>query len=221
MVGHHGRNRPDPAPGSPKPAARGGFTIVDKARTLLIATGIQKGRPAESGVPRFIISMHHITSALQEFDANLPEVSVLADRLKIAKRLWRATADDGEDLGFEVAAPLKSGDVVWQSPTARYVIRQAAEPLLEIPLDPKPEEAAITGWAVGNMHFVIEAQPTRLLAEDDPTLRQALERFGIHYHEIVDVFQPHRFAASAAGHGHGHSHNHDHSHDHGHAHHHH
>jgi urease accessory protein len=165
--------------------------------------------------------MHHITAALLESDSNLPEVSIKADRLKIAKRLWRAQAADGEDFGFEVESPLKHGDVVWQTSSARYVICQNPEPLLEIPLDPNPEEAAITGWAVGNMHFVIEAQPTRLLAADDPALRQALDRFGIHYHEIADVFQPHRFAA-AAGHGHGHHHDHSHSHspEHGHAHHH-
>lgn len=165
--------------------------------------------------------MHHISTALLDSDSNLPEVPIEADRLKIAKRLWRAQAADGEDFGFEVEEPLKHGDVVWQSATTRYVIRQTPEPLLEIPLDSKPEEAAITGWAVGNMHFVIEAQPTRLLAADDPVLRQALDRFGIHYHETVGVFQPHRFTASAAGHGHAHSHEHDHPHEHGHAHHHH
>jgi urease accessory protein len=166
--------------------------------------------------------MHHITAALSDSDSTLPEISIHADRLKIAKRLWRAQATDGEDFGFEVEAPLKHGDVAWQSETNRYVIRQTPEPLLEIPLDPNPEDAAITGWAVGNMHFVVEAQPTRLLAADDPALRQALDRFGIHYHETIEVFQPHRFAASAAGHGpsHDHDHAHSHSHEHGHTHHH-
>lgn len=164
--------------------------------------------------------MHHITAAIRDFDSSLPEISIEADRLKISKRLWRATATDGEDFGFEVETPLKHGDVVWQSASARYVIRQSPEALLQIPLPSAPDEAAVTGWAVGNMHFVVEAQPTRLLAEDDPGLRQALERFGIHYHETIDVFQPHRFAAAVSDHGHGHSHSHHHPHDHGHAHHH-
>jgi urease accessory protein len=167
--------------------------------------------------------MHHITAALSDSNSTLPEVAIEADRLKIAKRLWRAKAADGEDFGFEVVVPLKHGDVVWQSETNRYVIRQTPEPLLDIPLQPNREDAAITGWAVGNMHFVVEAQPTRLLAADDPALRHALDRFGIAYNETIEVFQPHRFAASAAGNGHSHDHGHGHSHsnEHGHAHQHH
>jgi hypothetical protein len=31
----------------------------------------------------------------------------------------------------------------------------------------------VLGWIVGNLHFVIEAQAERLLAPDDPALRQA------------------------------------------------
>ena len=99
---------------------------------------------------------------------------------------------------------------------AQYVIRQQPEPVLEIPLDLKADAAAAIGWAVGNLHFPIEAQPTRLLAPDDSGLRQALDRLGIHYHAITEVFQPHRFAGSLAGHGH-HPH-HDHAHGHGHHH---
>jgi urease accessory protein UreE len=68
------------------------------------------------------------------------------------------------------------------------------------------------GWAVGNLHFAIEAQAPRLLAPDDPALRQSLDRLGVHYQESVDVFQPHRFTGSLAGHGHAHHHGHTHHH---------
>jgi len=158
--------------------------------------------------------MQLVHAPLAAFDAALPEIAVRVDRQKLAKRLWRAVAVDGIELGFEVEAPLRHCDVVWASDKARYVIRQEPELVLEIPLDVKPDAAAVIGWAVGNLHFAIEAQETRLLAPDDPGLRQALDRMHIHYHEVVEVFQPHRFAGSLDGHGHAHGHEHGHHHHH-------
>jgi urease accessory protein len=148
--------------------------------------------------------MQLVRAALVEFDAGLPVVAIPAERRKLAKRLWRGTAEDGTEFGFETDSPLRDGDVVAASASARYVLRQAPEPLLEIPLDVAPDAAAVIGWAVGNLHFPIEAQPARMLAPDDPGLRQSLDRLGIHYHAAVSVFQPHRFAGSLIGHGHDH-----------------
>jgi urease accessory protein len=149
--------------------------------------------------------MHLIRAALTPFDDRLPEVAVRADRQRLSKRLWRAKADDGTEFGFEVELPLRDGDVVWTTAEFSYVMRQEPEPVLEIPLDVEPDAAAVIGWAVGNLHFPVEAQPGRLLAPDDPALRQALERLGIHYHFATEVFQPHRFAGTLVGHGHGHA----------------
>jgi urease accessory protein len=148
--------------------------------------------------------VHLVHAPLPSFDPVLPEVAVRVDRQKLAKRLWRAAAEDGAEFGFEGETPLRNGDVVWTDDKARYVVRQEPEPLLEIPLDVKPDAAAAIGWAVGNLHFAIEAQTARLLAPDDPGLRQVLDRMHIHYHEVVEVFQPHRFSGSLAGHGHHH-----------------
>jgi urease accessory protein len=152
--------------------------------------------------------MQLVRAALAVFDEGLPAVAVPVDRRSLAKRLWRGTAEDGEEFGFEVEAPLRDGDVVAASKSARYVLRQAPEPLLEIPLDVAPDAAAVIGWAVGNLHFPIEAQPARILAPDDTGLRQSLDRLGIHYHGIEAVFQPHRFSGSLIGHGHGHGEHH-------------
>ena len=132
----------------------------------------------------------------------LPAIPIAVDRRQLAKRLWRATADDGTEFGFELASPLAHGDAVFATATARYVIRQLPEPVLEIPLPQSPDAAAVTGWAVGNLHFPIEAQPARLLAPDDTALRQSLERMGIAYRAINEVFRPHRLAADAAPHSH-------------------
>ena len=132
----------------------------------------------------------------------LPEIPIAVERRQLAKRLWRASAADGTEFGFELASPLAHGDAVFATATARYVIRQLPEPALEIPLPQSPDAAAVTGWAVGNLHFPIEAQPHRLLAPDDTALRQSLERMGIAYRAINEVFRPHRLAADAAPHSH-------------------
>lgn len=142
--------------------------------------------------------MELIRGPLASADPRPTAITIRVDRLQLAKRLWRGRADDGTDFGFELAAPLQHGDVVWATAQTRYVIQQLAEPVLEVALDPKPEAAAVLGWIVGNLHFVIEAQATRLLAPDDPALRQALERLGISFRATSEVFQPHRLAATVA-----------------------
>jgi urease accessory protein len=164
--------------------------------------------------------MHLVRAPLTPSGEARTEIAIPVDRQKLAKLLWRGAAADGTDFGFELAAPLRHGDIVWQTADSRYAVRQAPEPVLEIPLDVTPDAAAFIGWAVGNLHFAIEAQPSRLLAPDDTGLRQSLDRLGIHYHEAVEIFQPHRLAGNLIGHGHDHGHRHDpaHGHDHGHHH---
>lgn len=124
----------------------------------------------------------------------LPEVAVRADRITLAKRLWRGVADDGVELGFELAAPLKNGEVVLETSAARYVIRQHPEPVVEIPLDVAPSAAAGIGWAIGNLHLELQAEPARLLAADEPAVRQLLERLKVPYRQTTAVFRPGRFA---------------------------
>lgn len=131
-------------------------------------------------------------------------VAVRADRLKLAKRRWRAQADDGVEFGIDVETPLQDGDAIWATETARYVLRQEPEPVLEIPLDLAPDAAAVIGWSLGNLHLPVEAQPNRLLAPDEPGLRQTLDRLAIHYHPSTEVFRPGRFTGTLAGHGHAH-----------------
>ncbi len=146
--------------------------------------------------------MQIVHKPLPVADSTLPAVGIFADRRRLAKRLWRAAAEDGAEFGFELSSPLRDGDCVFVSASARYLIRQEPEPVLVIPLPGAPDAAAITGWAVGNLHFPIEAQPARLLAPDDSALRQSLERMGIAYSPSEEVFCPHRLAAGAQPHGH-------------------
>ena len=138
--------------------------------------------------------MHLIGAAIPEPNLALSEIALLVDRLTLAKRLWRGTAADGTEFGFELAAPVKHGETVWQTPMARYVIQQQPESLVEISLDIAPSAAAGIGWAIGNLHLELAAEPARLLAPDEPAVRHLLERLKVPYQPTTTIFRPGRFA---------------------------
>ena len=126
-------------------------------------------------------------------NAALPEVPVRVDRITIAKRRWRGKAEDGRELGFELATPLKDGDVVFQSAEARYVVRQLPENVLEVSLAMPASAAAGIGWAIGNLHLELQAESDRLLALDEPAVRQLLERLKVPFRPVTAIFRPGRF----------------------------
>lgn len=138
--------------------------------------------------------MHLVTRPLVSANTALPSVALRVERQILAKRLWRATAADGTDFGFELESPLKSGDAFFESASARYVIEQIPEAVVEISLEMTPAAAAGIGWAVGNLHLELAAEPTRLLAPDEPAVRQLLERLKVPYCATTAIFRPGRFA---------------------------
>lgn len=135
-----------------------------------------------------------VSGPLAAADPALPEIPIPVDRLTLAKRLWRGVAADGVEFGFELAQPLRHGDPVFQGPSARYVIRQREEAVIEIPLEMPPSAAAAVGWAIGNLHLQLSSEPARLLAADEPALRQLLERLQVPYRPGHAVFRPGRFS---------------------------
>lgn len=135
-----------------------------------------------------------IHAPIAEPDASLGEVVLAVERSTLAKRIWRGTATDGTEFGFELEKPLAHGVVFWQSVTARYVVEQIPEAVVEITLDVAPSAAAGIGWAVGNLHLELQAEPTRLLAPDEPAVRQLLERLKVPFKPTVAIFRPGRFA---------------------------
>ena len=135
-----------------------------------------------------------ISAPVNAPDPALPEVAVRVARLKLAKRIWRGMAEDGVEFGCELERPLRHGDAVWQSGTARYVVRQEEEEVLEISLQMAPSAAAGIGWAVGNLHLELMSEPGRLLTPDDKAARQLLERIQVPFCETRAVFRPGRFA---------------------------
>ncbi len=135
-----------------------------------------------------------ITAPLATPDGSLPEVVLTVERLTLAKRLWRGTAADGTEFGFELEKRLQPGDAFWQTATARYVVRQQPEAVLEVSLELVPSAAAGIGWAVGNLHLELQAEPTRLLALDEPAVRQLFVRLNVPFKATTAVFRPGRFA---------------------------
>lgn len=138
--------------------------------------------------------MHLVQTPVLQPDPALAEIPVRVERITLAKRLWRGAAEDGAEFGFELAAPLQHGDVVRQTAAARYVVEQIPEPVVEIPLDLPPSAAAGIGWAIGNLHLELSAEPARLLAPDEPAVRRLLERLGVPFRPATAVFRPGRFA---------------------------
>jgi urease accessory protein len=138
--------------------------------------------------------MHLIQAPLATSDPALPEIALRVERLTLAKRRWRGTAEDGTEFGFELEAPLKHGDTFFQSAAARYTVQQHPESVVEIPLDIAPSAAAGIGWAVGNLHLELQSEPTRLLAPDEPAVRQLLDRLKVPFKQTTAIFRPGRFA---------------------------
>ncbi len=137
--------------------------------------------------------MHLIHAALPSVDTALPSIALRVDRQTLAKRLWRGTADDGTEFGFELSTPLRHGDSYWQTASARYVIDQQTEAVVEIALDVPPSAAAGIGWAIGNLHLELAAEATRLLAPDEPAIRQLLDRLKVPFRPTTAIFRPGRF----------------------------
>ncbi|HEY1110381.1 MAG TPA: urease accessory protein UreE [Opitutaceae bacterium] len=138
--------------------------------------------------------LHLITAPPAAPDLSLPAVALRADRHTLAKRLWRGAAEDGTEFGFELTQALRHGDTVFQSATARYVVEQQPEAVVEIALDIAPAAAAGIGWAVGNLHLEMQGEPARLLAPDEAAVRQLLERLKVPFKQTTAIFRPGRFA---------------------------
>ena len=154
--------------------------------------------------------LHVVHATIETPNSALAESVISVERITLAKRIWRGVAEDGREFGFELERRLNDGDVVFQSESARYVIRQRPEEVVEVSLDVAPSAAAGLGWAIGNLHLELQAEPTRLLAPDEPAVRQLLERLKVPFKRTSAVFRPGRFARGnlAASHELGPSHQH-------------
>ncbi len=131
-----------------------------------------------------------ISQALAAWNEDAGRIPLPVDRLTLAKRRWRGTAEDGTEFGFDLTAPLANGAVFHATDTAIYVLAQKPEPVLEVALIPRPAPVARLGWAVGNLHFPIEVTDEVIRVPDDPALRQLFEREKIPFVACERVFVP-------------------------------
>src|SRR5436190_22764890 len=117
--------------------------------------------------------MQLIRHSISPTNHDVPETSVKVSRQMLAKRRWRARAQDGTDFGFELDAPLKHAECIFQNSKAVYVIEQEAERVLLVRFG-TCKEAAMLAWQIGNLHFPIAVMDGGLLVEDDLAIRQML-----------------------------------------------
>jgi len=134
--------------------------------------------------------MEIIHTRLGEWDAGLRRVPLRVERLTLAKRRWRAVAEDDKEFGFDLATALADGAAFFTSESAVYCIAQMPEPVLEIALISKPAPIARLGWTIGNLHFPIQVTDEVIRVPDDPALRQLFEREKIPFTSGERVFVP-------------------------------
>jgi urease accessory protein len=138
-----------------------------------------------------------ISSPVPSADTELSTVELRAERRTLMKRLWRGTAADGMEFGFELTTPLRHADTFYQTGAVRYVVIQEPEPVLEVSIGELPASAtAGIGWAVGNLHLEFSSEAHRLLTPDEPAARQLFTRIQIDYTPVMAVFRPGRFKRS-------------------------
>ena len=134
--------------------------------------------------------MNVIHAPLNEWDKSLPVVRIPVERLTLAKRRWRGTAEDGCEFGFDLETPLNDTAIVLQTGTAVYAIAQKFEPVLEVAIDTDATNAARLGWTIGNLHFPLEVADTIVRVSDDPALRHLFDREHIQFIACKRVFHP-------------------------------
>lgn len=132
---------------------------------------------------------------------HLNRVSIVVERVDLAKRRWRGVAGNGREFGFDLEEPLYHGALFFVGDTEYYCILQQPERVLEVSFS-DPTDAAQLGWTIGNLHFPMQVENGTIRVTDDPALRQLFQRIHVHYREGRAVFQP----LKAIGHSHSHAH---------------
>jgi urease accessory protein len=134
-----------------------------------------------------------IRQHLEAVDPALRRVALRVARRQLAKRIWRGTAEDGVEFGFDLEKALPPGAVFFVTSEARYEIEQEPEAVLEISLVITPTAAAGIGWAIGNLHLELSGEPNRLFTPDEPAARMLLQRLQVPFQPTLAIFSPGRF----------------------------
>jgi len=142
--------------------------------------------------------MHLITRLLAK-SSTLPsenQITLSAERRQFLKRRWRGEADDGTEFGFDLESRLVDGGVIWNDGTNDYIVRQLHEKVYEVPFS-SPEQAALIGWKVGNLHLPAQVLQSSLRVLHDEAMTQLLERENWGFSEPTVLFTPMKAMAHA------------------------
>jgi urease accessory protein len=120
---------------------------------------------------------------------NHHHVRLLVDRATLAKRRWRGVAEDGREFGFDLNEALSHDSLFFVDGARHYVIEQAPEEVLEIPVTTL-EQATRVAWSLGNLHFGVQVLADAVRVTEDPAVLQLLFREGIAYQRVACVFLP-------------------------------
>lgn len=146
--------------------------------------------------------------------AGRTEIALSAPRRTLAKKLWRGTAADGTEFGFELVAPLPPDTAFHETVDKVYVARQEPEPVLAVRVPAAPDEAARLGWTLGNLHVPVQVAAGRILLADEPGLRQSLGRLHLDFSTATEVFRSTRAGHAHDDHDGERAHPHEHAHEH-------
>ncbi|HTT74777.1 MAG TPA: urease accessory protein UreE [Candidatus Binataceae bacterium] len=99
-------------------------------------------------------------------------------------------------LALPTGTRLSPGAIIAVEPDWYLQVEAAPEPVLAV--DPESSESAIrVAFEVGNHHFPLALNGTRILVPDDTAMTQLLTRLGVRWERCHAVFDP-------IGHGHSH-----------------
>lgn len=135
--------------------------------------------------------MHLIERMVAPESDKPPEqrVELAVERRKFLKRRWRGTASDGTDFGFDLESRLTNGCVIFQDGETDYIVRQLPEKVYEISFS-NPEEGALIGWKVGNLHLPAQVMGGSLRILHDDAMKQLIDREGWQFSEPEVLFTP-------------------------------
>lgn len=129
-------------------------------------------------------------------------IPVPSDRHTLQKKMWRATAEDGQEFALDLEEPVSHGTVLQITDGKAYVIQQAPEAVLEVSIPEDAADAAQLGWMIGNQHLPVEVRDDAIFVEAVNTVMDFFQRQHIHFHERNDVFQPSPHSRNAGHHHH-------------------
>jgi urease accessory protein len=125
-------------------------------------------------------------------------LTLTAEERRWGRRRVRTRAGRELVLALPTGSVLEPGTVLWVGDGAYVMVEAAEEPVLAV--TPRSHDEALrVAFEVGNRHFTLAIDGSRLLVPDDTAMEQLLTRLGVTWTRTRAVFVP-----IGAGHRHEH-----------------